>query len=182
MSRIRHNKSTSNLIHHADICDPATVAGSGSIKAFAQGSTYHPAKHCMKIALWVAWHHHPFSIIQDKVLLSIFHDLNSQCRMPSWVTVSRDIKEIFKLSCAKVAAILQVHIASMLFFPSDAIFFQWQAYHGKLHLCIDSWTAPQVITYLGATVHWIQNGCIQSVILDFIQWICLYFNWYLLEF
>jgi hypothetical protein len=124
MSRIRHDKSTSNLIHHTDNCDPLTVAGSGSIKAFAQGSTYHPAKHQMQIALWVARHHHPFSIVQDEELLDIFHDLNSQCVTPSRVTVSRDVKEIFKLSRAKVAAILQVRIVSMLFFPSDVNFLQ----------------------------------------------------------
>jgi hypothetical protein len=28
-----------------------------------------------------------------------------------------------------------------------------EAYPGKLHLCVDDWTSPQVITFLGATVH-----------------------------
>jgi hypothetical protein len=78
----------------------------------------------MQIALWVARHHHPFSIVQDEELLDIFHDLNSQCVTPSRVTVLRDVKEIFKLSRAKVAAILQVRIVSMLFFPSDVNFLQ----------------------------------------------------------
>ncbi|KAF8228983.1 hypothetical protein L208DRAFT_1379112 [Tricholoma matsutake] len=78
-----------------------------SIKAFAHGSTYHSAKHHMKIALWVAWHHQPFSIIQDEELLNISHDLNNQCVTPLWVMVSWDVKEIFQMSQKKVAGILQ---------------------------------------------------------------------------
>jgi hypothetical protein len=47
--------------------------------------------------------------------------------------------------------------------------FWLQAYPRKLHLCVDGWTSPQVIAFLGVTVHWIHNGHIQSVILDFIK-------------
>ena len=108
MSHVCHNKSMSNLIWHANTCDPGATSSSSSIKAFAHGSTDHPAKHCMKIAFWVAQHHWPFAIVEDAELLNIFHDLNNQCTTPSWVTVSRDMKEIFKMSCTKVAGILQV--------------------------------------------------------------------------
>jgi hypothetical protein len=84
------------------------VTGAGSIKIFAYGSTYDPVKHHVKIALWVARHHHPFSIVQDEELLDIFRDLNHKCITPSQVTVSRDVQEIFKMSQVKVANILQV--------------------------------------------------------------------------
>ena len=115
MSRVWHDKSTSNLLHHADHCDPTTVMGSSSIKAYSQGSTYNPAKHRMNIALWVARCHHPFSIVQDKELLEIFNDLNNQCVTLLCATVSQDVKEIFKMSHAKVATLLQVSLSvSML--------------------------------------------------------------------
>lgn len=174
MSRIRHDKSTSNLLRHADICDPDAVTGPGSIKAFAQGSTYNPSKHRMKIALWVARRHRPFSIVQDDELLDIFNDLNSQCVTPSRVTVSWDVKEIFRMSQAKVAALLQV--CFFFFIPllyrcirriTDILV--CEAYPGKLHLCVDGWTSPQVVSFLGATVHWIRDGQIHSIILDFIR-------------
>jgi hypothetical protein len=109
ITQIRHDKSTSNLLWHTDICDLDTGTGAGSIKMFAYGSTYGPAKHHVKIALWVAWCHHPFLIVQDEELLDIFRDLNHKCITPSWVTVSRDVKEIFKMSQVKVASILQVY-------------------------------------------------------------------------
>lgn len=171
MSRVRHDKSTSNLIRHADTCDPATAVGSSSIEAYSHGSSYHPAKHRMKIALWIARHHRPFSVVQDEELLEIFHDLNSQCVTPSRVTVSRDVKDIFKLSRAKVAALLQVFLSftKVLLDLNNVRDSALQEYQGKLHLCIDGWTSPQVISFLGVTVHWIREGCIQSVVLDFIK-------------
>ena len=48
-----------------------------------------------------------------------------------------------------------------------------KAYPGKLHLCIDGWTSPHVIAFLGATVHWVHEGHMQSLILDFIKCILL---------
>jgi hypothetical protein len=62
----------------------------------------------MKIALWVARHNRPFSIVEDEVLLEIFTNLNSKCITPSASTVSRDVKEMFHMTRAKVAAMLQV--------------------------------------------------------------------------
>lgn len=69
----------------------------------------------MKLALWVARHNRPFSIVEDPELVDIFSDLNSHCVTPGRRTLSRDIKEIFVLSQKKVAEILQV----CLTLPSD---------------------------------------------------------------
>ena len=66
----------------------------------------------MKIALWVSTRHCPFSIIEDTELLEIFTDLNPNCESPKHHTVSRDVKEIFRLSQGEVATMLQVsHIS-----------------------------------------------------------------------
>jgi hypothetical protein len=51
VTRVRHNNSTSNLVRHVHDCDKTALPGSGSITAFAQGSTYTPHKLRMKIAL-----------------------------------------------------------------------------------------------------------------------------------
>jgi hypothetical protein len=62
----------------------------------------------MKIALWVARRHRPFTIVEDDELIDIFTDLNNKVEVPSRVTVSRDVQEIFKMSRVKVSDILKV--------------------------------------------------------------------------
>jgi hypothetical protein len=43
---------------------------------------------------------------------------------------------------------------------------------GKLHLCADGWTFPNVISFVGLTVHWAAaNGHIKSTILDFVKYV-----------
>jgi len=128
----------------------------------------------MKIALWVARCHRPFSIVEDEELLDIFHDLNAQCITPSRVTVSRDVMEIFKMTRVKVAKILQVCSHATYYREKCADLLVCEAYPGKLHLCIDGWTAPQVISFLGVTVHWIYVGQIKSLILDFLRYVYVY--------
>lgn len=108
VTRARHDDSTSNLMRHVRWCDHTAEPGSGSITAFAQGSTYTRHKHRMKIALWVARRHRPFSIVEDPELLDIFTDLNNKVVTPSRYTVSRDVKEIFQLSRKKVSELLKV--------------------------------------------------------------------------
>ncbi|KAJ6512417.1 hypothetical protein C8R45DRAFT_1087593 [Mycena sanguinolenta] len=54
--------------------------------------------------------------------------------------------------------------------------FQWsqksvakllQKYAGHLHICVDGWTSPQVISFLD--IIFIQYGKIESIILDFVK-------------
>jgi hypothetical protein len=42
----------------------------------------------MKLALWVARRHRPFTIVEDKELVDIFMDLNNKVEVPSRFTVS----------------------------------------------------------------------------------------------
>ena len=110
VSRVRHNESTSNLVRHSYRCTPGAMTSTmtSSIASFAHGSTYSYPKFRVKLALWVARHHRPFSIVEDEELIDIFMDLNNKVEVPSPKTVSRDVKEIFQISRAKVAEILQV--------------------------------------------------------------------------
>jgi hypothetical protein len=110
VTRVRHDNSTSNLVCHVCDYDETAPPGSGSIAAFTQGSTYIPHKLQMKIALWIACHHQPFSIIEDPELIDILTDLNSKVVTPSQYTVSCDVKEIFQMSQSKVFLILKVCI------------------------------------------------------------------------
>jgi hypothetical protein len=44
-----------------------------------------------------------------------------------------------------------------------------QAYPGKIHICADGWTSPNVIAFIGATAHWVIDGKMASITLDFIK-------------
>jgi hypothetical protein len=143
--------------------------GSSSITVFAQGSTYIPQKLHMKLTIWVVHHHQPFAIVENDELIDIFMDLNNKVEVPSRFTVSRDVKEIFDMSRVKVAAILKV---CALIFHFDLALISSQTYLGKLHLCADGWTSPNVISFIGLTVHWAgTDGNIGSTILDFVKWV-----------
>ena len=113
--RVRHDECTSNLVRHADRCTPGATTLTTSISSFAHGSTYSYPKFHMKLALWVTRHHRPFAIVEDNELMDIFMDLNNKVEVPSRVTVSRDVKEIFQISRVKVAEILQVSQPCNLF-------------------------------------------------------------------
>lgn len=46
-----------------------------------------------------------------------------------------------------------------------------QAYRGKVHICLDGWTSPNVISFLGVTLHRVVKARIQTLILDFIKYV-----------
>jgi len=171
VTRVRHDESTSNLLHHADKCVPGamTQTSTSSITAFAHGSTYSYLKFHLKLALWVSRRHQPFAIVEDEELIDIFIDLNNKVEVPSRSTVSRDVKEIFHISWVKVSEILQVYLLTTMSLVANSS--NWQAHPGKLHICLDGWTALQVIAFIGITVHWVINGHLQLIILDFIKWV-----------
>ena len=108
VSRAWHDESTSNLVHHADSCDPSDSPASHAMASFAHGSTYSAPKLQMKLALWAVCHHRPFAIVTDPEFIEILTDLNNKVIVPSPNTLSRDVKEIFNMSRLKVASILQV--------------------------------------------------------------------------
>jgi hypothetical protein len=108
VSRAQHDESTGNLGRHVKNCTPVNSSQTRALAAYASGSKYSEASHRMKLALWVADSNRPFSIVEDKILLEIFTDLNPNCITHSCHTVSRDVKEIFKLSRKEVGALLQV--------------------------------------------------------------------------
>jgi hypothetical protein len=111
VSRARHDESTSNLVRHADSCDPSDSAASRALASFAHGSTYSAPKLRMKLALWIVRRHRPFSIVADPELIEILTDLNNKVIVPSPTTLSRDVREFFVISRLKVGSILQVRFS-----------------------------------------------------------------------
>ena len=47
-----------------------------------------------------------------------------------------------------------------------------QALPGKIHLCVDGWTSPNYMSFLGVTAHWGDGDGLEHVTLDFIKWVC----------
>ena len=110
VSRARHDDSTGNLLRHVKSCAPINSSQTWALAAYSSAAKYTEASHGMKLALWVAVLNHPFSIIEDKILLEIFTDLNQKCVTPLCQMVSKDVKAIFMLSQKEVGALLQVRL------------------------------------------------------------------------
>lgn len=120
VTRVRHDESTSNLLRHVDKCSPGAATGTSTITAFAHGSTYSYPKFRMKLALWVSRRHRPFAIVEDPELVDIFMDLNNKVEVPSHVTISRDVKEIFYISRKNLAVILQASLLNVYTSVADS--------------------------------------------------------------
>ncbi|GJF00143.1 hypothetical protein PsYK624_164220 [Phanerochaete sordida] len=76
--------------------------------------------------------------------------LNAKVEVPRPTTISRDIREIFTIAREAVGKMLQTH-------------------PGRPHLCLDGWTFPNVISFLGITVHRLHEGKAETFILDFVK-------------
>ncbi|OJT06793.1 hypothetical protein TRAPUB_2358 [Trametes pubescens] len=149
--RADYEDSTTNLKRHAELCDPPETPATEMITAYASGVSYSPSRMRYLIAMWCARRHRPFSIVEDEEFREILHMLYPKVSLPSRFTVSRDIQMIVEDSRDRVKELLTNDIKN------------------KVHLCVDGWTSPNVISFLGITAHWYQDGEIQHIILDFIK-------------
>jgi hypothetical protein len=59
--------------------------------------------------LWVSQCHRPFTIVEDHPLNRMFQMLYAKVDVPSASTVSRDVKEVYKITKKNVRKVLQVH-------------------------------------------------------------------------
>jgi hypothetical protein len=120
--RHRFEDSTRNLGRHIDNCDPDDTPSTQQITAFASGTTYSPARFRYLLAMWCSRHYRPFNIVKDEELLDIFTMLYARIDVPHPVTVSRDVKEIFRISRENISKVLQVCslLYLMLFNTSSA--------------------------------------------------------------
>jgi predicted oxidoreductase len=79
--------------------------------------TYSASRFRYLLGVWCARHHRPFTIVDDDELVEIFRMLYERVEIPSRITVSRDIQEMFQLSRRTVTQVLVV--SEQLFMSPD---------------------------------------------------------------
>lgn len=124
------------------------------IDDYAHGINYLLARVRYLLALWCSRCHRPFAIVEDPELHVLLCMLYPKVEVPSRKTVSRDVRKIVEDACEHVKA-------KLLGLP------------GKVYICVDGWTSPNVIAFLDVTVHWQEGSKIQHLILDFIKYVCV---------
>ncbi|RDX39813.1 hypothetical protein OH76DRAFT_1300906, partial [Lentinus brumalis] len=146
--RADYEDSTGNFGRHIAVCQPVDTPEAQVMEDFAKGVTYSWPRIRYLIALWCACRHRPFSIVEDKEFQEILQMLYPKVRLPSRFTVSRDIRQICDVTKDSVIAMFQL------------MHMRLQALPGKVHICVDGWTSPNVFSYLGVTAHWHKAGAI----------------------
>ena len=109
-TRTRTDTGTTNLLRHVEACTRKKAPDDQTIEKFAQGSTYTPGAFRFLITRWVTECHRPFKIVEDPPFQDMIRMLYSRAEIPSDTTVSRDVREVYKISQPQVAKILQVGI------------------------------------------------------------------------
>ncbi|KAL1947002.1 hypothetical protein VTO73DRAFT_13963 [Trametes versicolor] len=150
VDRSDYEDSTGNLRRHVLKCEPAQTPESEAITAFAAGSTYSAARVRYYLALWCARHHRLFLAVEDAEFRALLRMLYGRVEIPSRVTVSRNVQLIMH-HCKLIVIAL------------------FKAYPGRIHICVDGWTSPNILAFLGITAHWHHEGKIAHIILDFVR-------------
>jgi hypothetical protein len=116
ISRHRGSNFTSNLNKHADRCTLSHDARPQQqmMDAFSSGSTYTREKLQTLLVRWIMGCCRPMSIVRDSEFLAIIKMLNLRAGIPSWNTVTTDIKTMYSLTKAQLKGRLQVHIIILL--------------------------------------------------------------------
>ncbi|EIW51400.1 uncharacterized protein TRAVEDRAFT_137466, partial [Trametes versicolor FP-101664 SS1] len=148
VDRVNYEYSTANLKHHVDSCEPDDTPKGEKISAFAHGVTYTPPRMRLFLALWCARRHRPYAIVEDLELQSIFRMLYAKVKIPSRSTVSRDIQLLHQEMKSALVALLLVSECHGL--PS------------RIYVCVNGWTSPNVLAFLGIMVHWHWEGKIHQ--------------------
>lgn len=78
------------------------------ISEYAQGINYSYAWLWFLLAMWIARRHCPFTIVEDPEFREILWMLYVHVEIPSHVTVSHDLKDVFNDSREQVKHKLQV--------------------------------------------------------------------------
>jgi hypothetical protein len=143
ISRARSDDSTSNLTRHAKSC--------GISPSTAPESNFDLGRFRYLVAAWSARRARPFAIIEDEDLREIFIMLRSSIEIHSRRTVARDISDMYMRSRNVIA----LHLQSV---------------KHRLHIALDGWTSPNVISFLGVTVQYFDKGDICAFVLDFVKY------------
>ena len=115
-TRARTDSGTTNLLRHADTCSGKKAPDNQTITKFAQGSTYSTGAFRFLITRWITECHWPFKIIEDPPFQEMLKMLYGRVEIPSDTTISRDVREVHRISKEQVAKVLQVSIYTSLLY------------------------------------------------------------------
>lgn len=108
VDRMEYQDSTGNLARHVKMCEPDDTPQVEQITAYAHGATYSPERLCFLIAMWCARRHRPFSIVEDPEFQEIVRMLYNKAKIPSRMSVSRDVRAIFNECKERVCRMFKV--------------------------------------------------------------------------
>jgi phenylalanine-4-hydroxylase len=155
-------------MRHKTICQPDSNATTALMKDFAHGSTYNPAKLRYMIAVWCARRTRPYHLVNDPEFVEILQMFNAQVAIPSRMTVSRDVKRVFELTKKSVQELLAVSQFFVFLATQRAhLSIAMQKQESAMHLGIDGWTSPNHFSFIGITIHFVQNGSLAEFTLEF---------------
>ncbi|PPQ84415.1 hypothetical protein CVT26_006537 [Gymnopilus dilepis] len=142
---------TSNLKKDVDRCLRAQGI-TPPVKSNASSSAlpYSEANHRALIALRSAKYNRPVNMVTDEEYLQEVNMLRPGTIPPSPSTVARDLHKLYE----------EMSIDVKKYFLSLT---------SAIHLVLDGWTAPIVLSYLGLVIVWCHEGVIQRSILEFIS-------------
>lgn len=136
------------------MCDPICDADQSAIKSFTNAGAYSKGELRLETVIWVTLCYRPYKIVTDQPFLNILCICNPNVKMVVDSTVSDSVIEVHKFTLPRVVKMLK-------------------DYQGFLHLSFDGWSARNVLSFLGITVHLVKDGQLLSFILDFIEYINL---------
>ena len=151
ITRSRIDESTSNLVRHANKCNhPA------STDTCTPASSFNVGQFQYLVVAWSSCHARPHSIIEDEELGEIFTMLDPTIKIHSHQTVSHDISDVYK----QLRTVIAHHLQSV---------------KHRLHLTLDGWTSPNVFSFLGITVRYLENGSLCGFVLDFVKYVDIFY-------
>ena len=110
---MEYQESTGNLSRHVKSCDPEDTPEVEMITTYASGVTYSYARLRFLVAMWAAQCHRPFAIVDDPEFREILAMLYSRIELPSRVTVSCDVRDIFNNTKEIAIKMLKVRTLSL---------------------------------------------------------------------
>ncbi|THU93761.1 hypothetical protein K435DRAFT_669627 [Dendrothele bispora CBS 962.96] len=173
VTRARHDVSTSNLGRHARICpsiNKSEKQNQLSIAAFAHGSTYSPGRLRLYQVEMFALNNRPFAIVEDSPYRKILTMLHAGVETRSQRSASRDLKRVFVLTKKHVKKMILVCFLILVLLRGSSLAFQ-QTLPGRVHIALDGWTSPNIISVFGLIMTYVQDGKIISVTLDVLRFV-----------
>ena len=89
-------------------------------------------------------------------------------KLPSPSTVSRDIAAMYENGSEIVKWYFSVSLDILYNTIADPLN---QEFTGAVHLVIDGWTSPLMVSYLGIVVMWFSGGMLHRRILEFVRYV-----------